>query len=82
MPWVSNMVDNVTERIWAYLKVKELLENEPLASTSEEKRILTELQKLSLKYKLFIPSSTVLFQTVDTEQAIYFKRNTRTNRKY
>lgn len=64
MPWMPNLVENFTERIWAYLMIKELLVKEAVVKSKLEKAALrSRALELSLKYQLVTPLTALLFYT-------------------
>uniref|UniRef100_A0A3P9IJ68 Inter-alpha-trypsin inhibitor heavy chain 3 n=1 Tax=Oryzias latipes TaxID=8090 RepID=A0A3P9IJ68_ORYLA len=62
--------DSVLERVWAYLTVKQLLEQELLVSGSEKEKVKKRALELSLKYNFVTPLTSMVVikpQEEDTE---------------
>ncbi|XP_029946904.1 inter-alpha-trypsin inhibitor heavy chain H3-like [Salarias fasciatus] len=52
--------DNQTQRVWAYLTVKQLLQKELLMSGSEKEEVKKNILELSLKYSFVTPHTSMV----------------------
>uniref|UniRef100_A0A1A8UU74 Inter-alpha-trypsin inhibitor heavy chain family, member 4 n=1 Tax=Nothobranchius furzeri TaxID=105023 RepID=A0A1A8UU74_NOTFU len=59
-PSTETVAEGLLQRVWAYLKVKQLLEKEVLLSGPEKEKVKKETLELSLKYSFVTPLTSMV----------------------
>uniref|UniRef100_A0A8C6P9T3 Inter-alpha-trypsin inhibitor heavy chain 3b, tandem duplicate 1 n=1 Tax=Nothobranchius furzeri TaxID=105023 RepID=A0A8C6P9T3_NOTFU len=60
IPSTETVAEGLLQRVWAYLKVKQLLEKEVLLSGPEKEKVKKETLELSLKYSFVTPLTSMV----------------------
>ncbi|XP_023180288.1 inter-alpha-trypsin inhibitor heavy chain H3-like isoform X2 [Xiphophorus maculatus] len=69
----ETVTENLLQRVWAYLTVKQLLERELLLSGPEKEKVNKEALELSLKYSFVTPLTSMVVTKPQGEKSVLHK---------
>uniref|UniRef100_A0A3B3TUX5 VWFA domain-containing protein n=1 Tax=Poecilia latipinna TaxID=48699 RepID=A0A3B3TUX5_9TELE len=69
----ETVAENLLQRVWAYLTVKQLLDRELLLSGPEKEKVSKEALELSLKYSFVTPLTSMVVTKPQGEESVLHK---------